>query len=142
MGVPGRAGGYKPRVAEHIGVLKHQLECAVFRVSPKCLRQSECWLVNPAVLAVGRTEIAVAHEDRLFAASVDGYIFLDEGASVVRIQKSVLGLELESIDSGTGVNGRKAAVRTDNQVRSQSEDPTAAAIAVEVIANQVEVWGQ
>jgi len=51
-------------------------------------------------------------------------------------------LQLETVKGRAGMYGRQTSVGAHNQIRSQTEDPTAAAIAVEVIAEEAEVFRQ
>ena len=51
--IPGCAEGDKPRVAEEIRVLPHQLHCAVPSIPPESLREPGRSLLSCAVMAVG-----------------------------------------------------------------------------------------
>src|SRR5260370_27024662 len=130
-----RAGCQGPGIAKQIRILQHELQGPVSWISPKRLCEPDCRFVNHPVLAVGRTGIAVAHQ---FAAGIDDGVPTDICSAVVGIEERMLGLQLESIDCGTGVKGREAAVGTDNQVGGQAEDPAAAPIAPVVVAAQAE----
>jgi hypothetical protein len=50
--------------------------------------------MNRSVLAVGGASVTVADQ---LAFGVDGYVFADKSASIVRVQERILGLQLKSI---------------------------------------------
>src|SRR5258708_38107441 len=87
MRVPGRTGGHKPGIAEHIRVLQHQLQRPIPGISPERLREPKRRLMNRPVLAVGGAGVTIA--DRL-AGGVYGQVFPDEGGSIVRVEERVL----------------------------------------------------
>src|SRR6266404_361427 len=60
----GPAGGHIPRHAIHILILSHQVESAVLGVLPEGLVEAEGHFVDGAVLAVGRSRVAIADASR------------------------------------------------------------------------------
>ena len=88
---------------------------------------------------VGRRAVKpVTHQ---LSVPIDGSVLLDVGSAIVRVKKSfAVAWYSNPATVEAEVDQRRVSVRFNNQIRSQTENPTPAAVAVKAAANQAKVF--
>src|SRR5690242_3463891 len=135
--LPRQAGGYRPRVAREIGILPHQVQCAVAGVFPHGLIEAQRAFVNDPVLRRRRPGPLPSVAYR-FAGGVDDYVRGHVDPAVIDIEEAIAMGIFETIYGRMGVNSGRAAVGSYDQIGHFAENVTTAAIAVEEIGKPSE----
>lgn len=120
--------------------MQDDLQGAVLSILPERLRETERGLLDDAVLRGAGARISPANRLARWGLYVEVLPRVD--ATVISVEQSGPRLIFKTIDSGTGVHGRNTAVPADDQIRRLAEDVASAAIAEEIVAQNVEVLDQ
>src|SRR5215510_11257454 len=112
-----------------MGVLHHPLQSSVIGITPEGMRKANCPLVKHSILIRSGTRVTEA--DFLSIGRINCDVPLEISTAIVTVEQSLRrDLVLEAVHGRAGVDERRAAIAPNNQVRSLTENPPAATIAV------------